>query len=233
MAYADLTPQGKVFLQIPMIRHLAKMVGCHLWTGNREKLEMCTGLLRSITTQQPKAMEVIPEADRDRFLYVVDCFVNGINPVPWRPGPRDPVRTLRIDEYPEDEAALQRIIAYDDKKLVTICDLLEPPTCVRTEAQAGEGRVDITFQAGRTVHAIELKVKKADHRVVGQIQKYMRHIGSIVHYNLFDHVVGWVVAPDFDPDAARELSEIGVQMVKLSMPTAPRNGDATCETFPG
>lgn len=222
MAYADLTPQGRVFLQIPMIRHLAKMVGCHLWTGNREQLQMYTSLLRSIVSQQPKAMEVIPEVDRERFLYVVDCFVNKINPVPWRPGPREPVRTIRMEEVPADESALQKAIAFDDKKLVTICNLLEEPTRVMIEAEAGEGRVDICFQSGRTIHAIELKMRKADHRVVGQIQKYMRHIGSKVHYNLYDHVAGWVVAPDFDPDAAKELSEIGVRMVRLSIPVESR-----------
>jgi hypothetical protein len=218
MAYADLTPQRKIFLQIPMIHHLAKMVSCHLWTGNREQLEMYTGLLRSIVTQQPKALEIIPEVDRERFLYVVDCFTNNINPTPWKPGPREPVRSVKVDILPDDEAALQKLIAFDNEKLVTICDLIEYPTYVSMEAQAGEGRVDISFMAGRTVHAVELKMKKADHRVVGQIQKYMRHIGSKVHYNLYDHVAGWVVSPDFDPDAARELSEIGVRMVRLSLP---------------
>jgi len=165
-------------------------------------------------------MEVIPKVDRERFIYVLDCFNNDINPTPWKPGPRDPVRSISLDAFPEDEAALQKMIAFDNEKLITICDLIEDPTHVNMEAQAGEGRVDISFQSGRTVHAIELKIKKADHKVVGQIQKYMRHIGSRVHYNLFDHVAGWVVAPDFDPDAARELSEIGVRMVRMSLPAS-------------
>lgn len=181
---------------------------------------MYTGLLHSIVTQQPKALEVIGEVDRERFTYVVDCFKNRINPVPWKPGPRDPVRSVKIDTSPADEAALQKLIAFDHTKLVAICDLKEEPVGVMIEAQAGDGRVDISFQSGRTAHAVELKNKKADHAVVGQIQKYMRHIGSKVHFNLYDHVAGWVVAPDFDPDAARELSEIGVRMVRLSLPAA-------------
>lgn len=200
-----------------MIHHLAKMVSTYLWLGDRNGLEMYVGLLRSIVTQQPKAMEVIPKTDRDRFLYVVDCFTNGIQPIPWKPGPRDPVKTLRLEKKPESEADLQKTIAFDQDKLVTICDHLEP-RYVQLEATAGDGRVDISFLAGRTAHAVELKITRADHRVVGQIQKYMRALGSQIHYNIYDHVSGWVVAPDFEADAALELSDIGVGMIRLIHP---------------
>lgn len=192
-----------------------------MWLGDRKNLELYAGLLKSIVSQQPRAMEVIPEADRDRFLYVFDCFTNNIDPVPWKQGPREPVRTVKVPE-PLNEAHLQRMIAFDGL-LPAVCGHPDP-VYIQLEASAGDGKVDISFLAGRTVHAVELKVSKADHRVVGQIQKYMRALGGQVHYNVYDNVAGWVVAPEFDPETARELSEIGVSMVRLSY-CKPRQHD--------
>lgn len=211
-----------------MIRHLAKMVGSYLWLGDQHQLRFYHGLLKSIITQQPRAMEVISIPDRDRFLYVTDCFLNDIHPVPWKPGSSQPTGYVEIDEDWETEADLQRLIAYNDLRLQQICCIDKQPQHVLVEAKAGSGRADISFQVDRTLHIVELKKEKADHKVVGQVQKYMRHGGGLLHYGLYDDVVGWVVAPDFDDEAARELGDLGVGMVRirsLSSTTCGEDGE--------
>ena len=82
------------------------------------------------------------------------------------------------------------------------------------------GRCDLYCEGGDTAFPIEIKDEIADHKVVGQIQKYIK--GSLIymrHCN-YNWVQGVVIAPTFDPNAVVELTNNGILSLMITLEKA-------------
>lgn len=76
------------------------------------------------------------------------------------------------------------------------------------------GRCDFLVREGRTWHVIEVKMGEAKSSVVSQIDKYRMAQELEMCLGLHDRVEAVVVAENFTPYVAGELSRLSVQMVK-------------------
>jgi hypothetical protein len=199
-----------------MVRHVSRMLGTYLWLGDMNNVRTFAALAKEILSAAPRLAEYIDAIDMQRLLYVCDCLDEERNPVPWKSGPKENTASIMVPlDMPGEpsEKDLQRILLAN----ISIIGALVGGDVeyVVSEAPVESGRIDIFFRSGRRMHVMELKIGQADHRVIGQVQKYMRDAGSKIHYRLYDDVIGWVLARDFTDDARRELSLIGVRMVSV------------------
>lgn len=76
------------------------------------------------------------------------------------------------------------------------------------------GRCDFVVREGRTWHAIEVKMGEAKSAVVSQIDKYRLAMELDMNLGLHDRVEAVVVAENFSPYVAGELSRLSVRMLK-------------------
>lgn len=79
------------------------------------------------------------------------------------------------------------------------------------------GRCDLYCQGGDTVFPIEIKDEIADHKVIGQIRKYIK--GSIIYmrHGGYEWVQGVVIAPTFDPNAVVELTNQKILSLMITL----------------
>ena len=81
-------------------------------------------------------------------------------------------------------------------------------------------RVDILYETDNCVYPIELKVVPADHKVVGQYQKYCYYFYRKLRYNMYRSVQGVVVANGFSGWVTGELMRRGAKLATVSEPLA-------------
>jgi hypothetical protein len=86
-----------------------------------------------------------------------------------------------------------------------------------TELETAYGNVDIVAYTDLYAWPIEVKLGCADHRIVGQIYKYMKHFLYMLNYGLYRDVVGITIAREYSEDALQELSKMNVVPIKYSV----------------
>ncbi len=112
----------------------------------------------------------------------------------------------------QEEKQLQSFIAEDISSLNLI--LGTNFRVYNTEHPTEYGEVDILADEGRKICVIELKKGIADHKVVGQIQKYVRHFQKRLLWDLWDDDIKSVcIAGDFTEFAYTQLQKMGVTTV--------------------
>lgn len=197
------------------IRHVQKMIVSHLWLGNIDSIKLYTEILNKTITEAPWLRDISNHPFSDKVKYVIRCLDAGITPIPWMPSDENWSGSIIIAGAKTEADVVQRMIG--DESLLNPISLGEIVRCLVTECPTGGGRADMKFQVGTTLHVVEVKATTADHRVVGQIQKYLRDIGGKLHWGIYNEVVGWVVAPDITKQARLELKICGVKMIKLCL----------------
>jgi len=86
-----------------------------------------------------------------------------------------------------------------------------------TEFETRYGRVDLVGQDENTLYVFELKKTHADHKVLGQIEKYLIHYKLKLINKMYKYVVGIVVANTFDNYSLNELQRNNVICLKYSL----------------
>jgi hypothetical protein len=79
------------------------------------------------------------------------------------------------------------------------------------------GRCDIAIRADSELYVIEVKDETADHRVVGQIMKYISGGISIMKSSSYQWVNGVVIAPSYTSDAILNLKSLQVIPLVLAL----------------
>lgn len=196
--------------------HLVRMIRPTRWSGDRERLALFVSALGRMLQAQPALRAMMTDAEYEEFA---ECQRRPTDGCCWppRPTPQQPTAIVRLPLPAQTccERLVQQAICEHPAALGPLC---APHTIslLQTEAQMGEGRVDLTFVAGGLLYVVELKAQRADHRVVGQIEKYGRAAGRRLHYGLYDDLRLWVIAPEFTADARVALGERGVRMAHLA-----------------
>lgn len=204
-----------VFQEPKEINHLARMTSCHLWRGDEVGLRMYVGMLDEVVAEHPLFIREIDQPFLDNYLRASKSLKDGKMPTPWVPHEyKDPgILKIRLSESPSEREIVQSFVS--DDEAIDVITAGDRNRLINVEARANPGRIDVEIRCGRFAHALEFKEGRAEHDVVGQIQKYMRHLGSFIHYGLYDYVCGWVVAREFERNVELELRQLGVRMMRL------------------
>ena len=194
--------------------YMAKMIHSYLWMENIPKVREYSSYLKSILSRRPRSIACIPEHHLRRYMQVVTCLEDGIDPKPWRMHNKRSHGHIHIDQKISSEYDIQKHLLNHPELFQSLSG--STPGLIRSEQRVGHGQTDIDFVVNQTAHVFELKFQEADHKVVGQIEKYMRSIGAQIHYEIFHDVIGWVIAPSFSEETVVSLKSIGVRMVTIS-----------------
>lgn len=194
--------------------HLCLMAQAWLWRGNLEKVRLYTSSFGRCVDNRPWILEALPEPHRGRILAIGAVLAESLEPVPWNPADAaaGSLWLDGLDGYQEERSVVEHFLAGGYLARM----LGGEPERVAVESEVMWGRSDLRVWTGRQMHLIEFKSAPADHKVVGQIEKYMRSAGGNIHHGLYDDVIGWVLAPGFAPDTQVALRSMGVRAVSLA-----------------
>jgi RecB family endonuclease NucS len=82
--------------------------------------------------------------------------------------------------------------------------------CIATEAETIYGNVDLLAQDKNTIYPIEIKKERAEHDVLGQIDKYIIHYKLKLINKIYNKVQGVVISSGFSNFVLQELSKQGI-----------------------
>jgi hypothetical protein len=123
----------------------------------------------------------------------------------------------QITEY---EKEIRERILKDPSILEGILGPIERKSFYKEKDFEEYGKCDLYCLGSDTAFPIEIKDEIADHKVIGQIQKYIK--GSIVYmrHGGYNWIQGVVIAPTFNPDAVVELTNQGIISLMITLETA-------------
>lgn len=192
-------------------------------------MKLYSTILKEVIDVNEKLWEDIPEQDKKRALIVSKALKENKIPNPWElktlPNiEEEKTKDIKIyfdEEEDEDiilkkELDLQKILKYTYESIEFLTEDNDK-LIISSEMKTRYGRIDIKAQSKKTCHAIELKLNKADHKIVGQIMKYMRNLGSKLHLGLYEDVEGITVAESYSENALKDLKLLGVKTFTYSM----------------
>ena len=219
------------YLSERYVQQTAGLLSSYLWSGDIKMMNIHMDILKEIFNEKPLLVKSIPEKDLHRIKIISNAFKRNEIPNPWESislptiaNDEEEVKQFTIDEYGmsdeeigklqeekvKTEKDLQKIIklTYDSINHVTEDDGDLIITC---EKNLKYGRADLVARGDKTCYAIELKLKEANHKIVGQIMKYMRSIGGKIHYGLYEDVQGITIAKGYSENALLDLKTLGVK----------------------
>ena len=79
------------------------------------------------------------------------------------------------------------------------------------------GKVDFVYQGDRLRVPCELKINKAEHDLITQIETYIHHFWMLLHYHIWDYVEGITIANNYSDFALKELKKLDVVILKYSI----------------
>lgn len=211
------------------VNHAADMLSSYLWLGEVHSMKLYMNILKEVMDVKPELWASIPERNRDRIKLISEALKNNEIPNPWglKQVPIDddddekqkeiPLENLKDDEIEKIQKDNMQKEKYLNKIINTTYESIEYLTkdkdklIVSSEMKVRYGRADIMARGPKTCHVIELKLKEADHRIVGQIMKYMRSVGGKLHYGLYEQINGITLAQGYTENALIDLKTIGVK----------------------
>ena len=212
------------------VNHVAGMLSSYLWLGDIDNLKFYMNLLKESLDVNKNLWLTIPEHHKKRIKFIGQNLKAGVIPSPWSgvklPEPENEiVKAISIGDWDDEEEEFDKIKREKDlQKLLTMTrESIEHITGdsgklrISSETNVKYGRVDIKAQGEKICHVIELKLKEADHKIVGQVMKYMRAAGSKLHYELYEDIQGITVAESYSESATLDLKSMGVKMFTYSV----------------
>lgn len=214
------------------VNSTAGLLSSYLWMGDLENLKLYMTILKEVLNVNKNLWEGIPKKDRERITMIGKALKSGTMPNPWgeveifdfdeNETKKDFYLSCLEDEETEEdiikrESELQDILklTYDSVKFLT-GDQSER-IVISSEVNMKLGRADIKAQGEKICHVIELKLNEASHKIVGQIMKYMRSVGSKLHYGLYEDVKGITVAKSYSESALLDLQMMGIRTFTYSL----------------
>jgi len=79
-----------------------------------------------------------------------------------------------------------------------------------TELETAYGFVDIVAYTKEYAIPIEVKLNTANHKIVGQILKYMKHFVYRLNYHIYRDVFGVLIAKNYTADVLQECKKLNV-----------------------
>ena len=182
--------------------------------NEREKAAMFLGMLQDSATPQAILGEIGP-IHFARFLHMAEEVHGGTFRRPRGGGEAVPVLSVVPTERSRDEATFHvKIMGKEGRgKLFGALDIQPNASLVHELELGAYGRVDFLVREGRTWHAIEVKINRAEPEIVSQVDKYVLALELEMSMGLHDVVKAAVLAGSFSPYAASELSRMGVAML--------------------
>jgi hypothetical protein len=101
------------------------------------------------------------------------------------------------------------------KDNLRMCLKAESDFClINSEQPTRFGFVDLVAQDKDTIYPIEVKKSGANHKVVGQIDKYLIHFKLGLINKIYRYVIGVVIANGFDEYTLQELHRFGAVAIQ-------------------
>ncbi len=116
------------------------------------------------------------------------------------------------------EKEVVRRLLTNPKVLIDALEIKEMTRLVPEMPADGDDRVDLfTEDKDETCFPIEAKLGIADHRIVGQIKKYVDFFWRKLSYDFYHTVQGVTVAAGYDQTTMKELKSQGVRVFAYTL----------------
>jgi len=188
--------------------HLHRMF-CHYLDGEFDEAKKFETILHTIEAENTGALSRINKWDKKRLLMMKKSLKD-----------KEYSNIKVIDIKGEEKVdATEFEVATSEKKLHKILvkneGLLREVTglnlkCAGFEQETQYGFVDIMAYTSIYAVPIEVKLNRANHTIVAQIQKYMKSYLYKVNYGIWRDVIGVTVASEYSDNALQELRKINV-----------------------
>ncbi len=213
------------------VKSCSGLLCSYLWAGDLANIKSYMTMLGIILKVKPNLWHCMSDKEQDTIKQIGTALKAGFVPNPWGlskiPELEETKEYKEIKMYfdtPKDaeennnvkietEKDLQNMLYYtyesmeyltgDKSKLIVVPEL-----------NVKYGRIDIQARGEKICHVIEIKLKLADHKIVGQMMKYARSAGSKLHYGLYDEINLITVAEDYDNSTILDLKAIGTKIFK-------------------
>lgn len=223
------TTYPESFYTESFVKNCAGLLSAYLWIGDLQNIKSYMSMLGSILKVKPNLWGVISEKEKARIKLIGTSLKAGFTPNPWGLS-----RIPEADETPEykeikmcfdtesnedesikisTEKELQKIL-YSTYEAMEHLTGDKSKLIIQSEMNVKYGRIDIQARGMNICHVIEIKLKTANHKIVGQIMKYARSAGSKLHYGLYEDVNMITVAEDYDESTILDLKAIGAKVFK-------------------
>ena len=208
------------------IKSCTGLLSSYLWLGDIASITYYMTLTGDLLKVKPELWSAIPEREKSRLKLIGTALKAGLQPNPW--GLQKPLEqdneiykeikmTFDIKEKENEELNieyekdLQKILysTYDSIEFLTND---KSKLIISNEVNTKNGRIDIKAQGKEFCHIIELKLKNADHKIVGQLMKYARIAGSKLHQGLYEEINLISVAESYDNSTILDLKSIGANI---------------------
>jgi len=185
---------------------------CSYLNGDFEKSKKYLETLRKINNIYPQSFLFLTSLEVKRMKNIAYALDNNIG-----------LKTYSINPVEGEEISNSVNMVKQEKELVNRLikneELLKETLGIKTlkimsvEKKTEYGNVDIFAKSKRFAIPIEAKKGKASFEIVSQIDKYMKHFLKMLHYKLWEDVIGVTIANSYDKYALEELKRLGVRVL--------------------
>jgi hypothetical protein len=190
-------------------------------TNNREMLSLYLACIKKAVT--PKNSQVVEQALTKNQMKDLNCMVDSVKKGIYYQDLSTPLAAPEgkyiasgdPSDWVEEEKELQQFILDDVTELNRV--LGTNLHVYNIEHDTEYGPIDVLAKQERKICVIELKKAVADHKVVGQIQKYIMHFQKRLSWNLWDDDIrGVCIAGDYTEFTYNQLRKMGVTTLTYS-----------------
>jgi len=213
-AYIEKIKQDSLLIEV----YLHWML-CRYLDGDFDEAKLWLNRLREINSVFPEVflkldkydirrLQTIGKAlDGDMYVSRLNKFVGNIK--------EEVSKVQETEEELLKEKQLVRLLIKNEHLIRKVTGLKNLKLAC-TEQDTRYGFVDLMAYSKVYAIPIEVKLNRANHQIVGQIIKYMKHYLYKVNYKIWRDVIGITVAKDYSTNAAQELKKINVIPLQYS-----------------
>lgn len=186
---------------------------CNYVDGNFEKSIFYRRLVESTINTSPDIYKQLDKYDKYRYRTMCNSLNTGdyTNKLSKFFVNEESQRALSNDESNDisiNEKKLVRMIIKNEVLLRKVIKKDLRLAC--TELKTPYGYVDLVGYTKEYAVPIEVKLKTANHSIIGQILKYMKYFVYRLNYGLYRDVVGVLIAKGYTEDVLQECKKINV-----------------------